>query len=555
MGVKVTIGGSVYEVSQYSVEEASTPLAAGDSSGQVGSISFSIPKPDEFMQPSNPINVYGLMHLIGKEVKLTDTYKGYTIGTIQSAQYSADNSVIQISALSRLVDLNIYNVQVQPFSGLLADAFEYYLSVASITTDFVVLDTEDRQLSTEVVAFPGWEGELWYNLKQIATSIDCDISLVSGLIVLRPIRAHVATRGRDISRSIAVNSGNFAKYIDVYYYNNTSVTNKIIYPTGGWNSTVEILAVNAGDVLEKDLQLSASVSSIVQPTMQTHVGPYDNSSSAYTIVGDDGVPISPTLWANSGGKLTVSINPDSKSLKLIVVAPSGLPKADGTLIQSFSIALSDDSGSARYSTLRILGTGVVYEKKLKRFPTGVSSAQASSEVGITIDNPFLSSIEDVNRAGIRAIRKYNGSEYALNGSVVSVNSLGDTGIVTGYDYAHFAALYPSKTYAEVQTAQSARTYYGVVTWLNTGITDSLSNQVFGNVAGSRIWDSISKRWYRIRSATLDYSSIGFTAEDDLMHEDIFNELFNGNTYNTIKGWYTGLTYAQVDLLGINNAQG
>lgn len=555
MGVKVTIGGSVYEVSQFSVEEASTPLAAGDSSGQAGSISFNIPKPDEFIQASNPINVYGLMHLIGKEVKLTDTYKGYTVGTIQSAQYSADNSVIQISALSRLVDLNIYNVEVEPFTGLLPNAFEYYLSVANITTGFVVLDTEDRTLSTQTVAFQGWSGELWYNLKQIATAIDCDISLVSGLIVLRPIRGHVATRGRDISRNIAVNSGNFAKYIDVYYYNNTAITNKIVYPPGGWNSSVEIISVNAGETIEKDLPLSASVKTIQQPTIQTYVGPYDNSTSAYTVVGDDGLVIAPTLWANSGGKLSVAINPDSKSLKVIITAPSGLPNADGTEIKSFSIALSDDAGSARYSTLRILGTGVSYDKKVKRFPTGVSSSQASSEVGITIDNPFLSTIEDVNRAGIRAIRKYNGSEYTLSGSVVSVNSLGDTGIVTSYDYAHFAGLYPAKTYAEVDTAQGTKTYFEVVKALNAGITDSLSNQVFGNVAGSRIWDSISKRWYRIRSSTLDYSSISFSAEDDLMHQDIFNELFNGNTYNTIKGWYTGLTYAQVDLLGINNAQG
>ena len=554
MGVKVDIGGSVYEVSQFSVEEASTPLAAGDSSGQVGSISLTIPKPDEFVQASNPINVYGLMHLIGKKVKLTDTYKGYTIGTIQSAQYSADNSVIQISALSRLVDLNIYNVQVEPFSGLLADAFEYYLSLASITTDFVVLDTVDRQLSTETVAFQGWSGELWYNLKQIATAIDCDISLVSGLIVLRPIRGHVATRGRDISRNIAVNSGNFAKYIEVYQYSNHAITNEIVYPAGGWKSGLEIISVNAGETIEKDLQLSASVSSIQQPIMQTYVGPYDNSSSVYTVMGN-GYIVNPDLWKNSGGKLTVAINPDFKSLKLTVTAPSGIPGVDGNEIKTFSLALPDDSGAANYSTLRIIGTGVAYDKKLKRFPTGVSSAQASSEVGITIDNPFLSTIEDVNRTGIRAIRKYNGSEYILSGSVVSVNSLGDTGIVTGYDYAHFAGLYPAKTYAEVDTAQGTKTYFEVVKELNAGITDSLSNQVFGNVAGSRIWDSISKRWYRIRSSTLDYSSISFSAEDDLMHEDIFNELFNGNTYNTIKGWYTGLTYAQVDLLGINNAQG
>ena len=555
MGVKVDIGGSVYEVLEFSVQEASTPLSAGDSSGQVGSISFSIPKPDEFVQPSNPINVYGLMHLIGEEVRLTDTFKGYTLGTIQSAQFSLDSSVIQISALSRLFDLNIYNISVEPFSGFLNDAFEYYLSLASIDSGFLVVDTEERQLSTEVVSFPGWQGELWYNLKQMAAAIDCDISLVSGLIVLRPIRSHVATRGRDISRSLNLDSGNFARFIEVYQYNNVSVTDEIIYPTGGWNSAVEIISVPAGGLVEKDLELSASVSSIVQPSMETFIGPYDNSQSAYTIIGDDGLPISPELWTNSGGSVSVSINPDSKSLKLIIIAPSGLAKNNGELINSFSIGLTDDSGSARYSTLRILGTGVVYNKEVKRFPTGVPASQASSEVGITIDNPFLSTVDDVNRTGIRTIRKYNGSLYTLSGSVVSVNSLGDSGIITGYDYAYFAAQYPGDTYEDIETALEDKTYFDVVQELNEGITDSLSNQVFGNVAGARIWDSTSRRWYRIRSSTLDYNSISFTAEDDLMHEDIYNELFEGNDYETVYDWYDGLTYAQVDLLGINNGQG
>lgn len=558
MGVKVEIGGRVYETSQFTVEEASTPLAAGDSSGQAGSISFNIPKPDEFIETSHPLNVYGLMHLVGKEVKLTDTYKGYTVGTVQSAQYSIDGGLIQVSALSRLTDLNIYNVNVAPYSGLLSNAFKYYASLAAIDAgDIVVLDTVDRQLSTETVAFPGWSGELWYGLKQMATSIDCDISLVSGLIVLRPIRVNTATRGRDISRNIAITAGNFAKYIEVYQYNNQAITNKLVYPAGGWTPNTEIISVNAGETIEKDLVLSASVSSIAQPSFQTFVGPYDNSSSVYTVIGDDGLPISSAQWNNSGGKLTLAINDDSKTLKLTLTGPVGIANASGEMSKSFSLALSNDGGSGNYSTLRIIGTGVAFNKQVKRFPTGVTSAQASSEVGITIDNPFLSTTEDVNRAGIRAIRKYNGSEYTINGSVVSVNSLGDTGVVTNYSYAYFAAKFPGKTYAQVAADSniSGKTYYAVNTWLNTGITDLLSNQVFGNVAGSRIWDSSSKRWYRIRSATLDYGNISFTAEDDLMHEDMYNELYTGNTYATIKGWYTGLTYAQVDLLGINNAQG
>lgn len=556
MGIKVDIDGRVYEASQFSVDEASTPLAAGDSSGQVGSISFNIPMPDPVMQPNDPITRYGLMHLIGKIIRLTDTYKGYTVGTITSAQYSDEGGIVQVAALSRLGDLNIYNVKVQPFNGYLNDAFEYYLSVANITTDFIVVDTEARSLSTEVVSFPGWSGEFWYGLKQMAAAIDCDINLVSGLIVLRPIRGHVATRGRDISRTINVDSGNFAKYIEVYYYNNESITDELVYPPGGWTPDVQVISVNSGETIEQDLELSASVSSIQQPTMVTLVGPHDSDSSVYTIIGDDGVPIDPTAWSAHGGKLSISINDDTKSLKLTVTAPTGLPNTDSTEIKSYSIGLNDDAGGARYSTLRILGTGTRFNKLKKTFPTGVEASQASSDVGITIDNPFISTIDDVNRLGLRAIREYNGSKYSISGSVVSVNSLGDSGIVTSHTYEYFADLFPGDTYNQVKihTNIAGKTYYEIVQWLNAGITDALSNQVFGNVAGSRIWDNISKRWYRIRSATLDYSSIGFSADDDLMHEDMQNELFSGNDYSDVEGWYTGLTYAQVDLLGVSNAQ-
>jgi len=43
MGVRVTVGGTVYETSGYSVSEESSPLSAGDTSGSVGSFSITGP--------------------------------------------------------------------------------------------------------------------------------------------------------------------------------------------------------------------------------------------------------------------------------------------------------------------------------------------------------------------------------------------------------------------------------------------------------------------------------------------------------------------------------
>lgn len=50
MGVRLEIGDLIYEAADYAVQENATPLAASDSSGDVGTIDFSIPRPDPDMK-------------------------------------------------------------------------------------------------------------------------------------------------------------------------------------------------------------------------------------------------------------------------------------------------------------------------------------------------------------------------------------------------------------------------------------------------------------------------------------------------------------------------
>lgn len=229
MGFRLLIDGRDYEAEGFSVQEAATPLAAGDSSGQVGTISFSIPQPDPDVVPNHPINLFGPNYLLGKHVRLDDTRKGFTLGTVSQARRTQRSALIEVTAISRLGELNIYNVQAQPFVGTLDDAFQYYLSLANITYDFAV----DPSIATRPVIFPGWNGELWYHLKQMAVAVDCDISLVSGVILLRPIRARVATRGRDIDRTFSVGGGSLAQNIEIINYDNRVITDELVYPPGG----------------------------------------------------------------------------------------------------------------------------------------------------------------------------------------------------------------------------------------------------------------------------------------------------------------------------------
>lgn len=497
------------------------------------------------MLPNHPINLYGPNYLIGKSIRLDDTRKGFTLGTVNSVQKNVGSALIQVSALSRLGDLNVYNVQAQPFVGTLADAFEAYLALANVTTDFFV----DPSVATTPVVFPGWNGELWYNLKQLAAAVDCDVSLVSGIILLRPIRARVATRGRDIQRNFNVGGGTLAQFIEVYQYNNRPITNELVYPPGGWSEDVTTINVNSGETVEEVLQLSASVSSVTQPVMQTFVSREHNSSSVFTVVGDDGLPIQPAAWANNGGRLSVEINPDTRSLTVRITAPTGLPNRDGEEIGVYGIALSSDDSTGRYSTLRIVGSGVAFEKESVRIPTGVTPAETATEVGVTIDNPFLSTKDEVYRAGLRAVREYNGSAMSVSGSVVSVNQLGDTGELVLTSYSQVQSAYAGMSYASVQSANSGKSYLQVQEDFNTGTESLFENQVFGNVNGARIWDKTSARWYRIRTGTLTPSTIQIDAEDDLTHSDVQGYLA-GESYVDVQARYNGFTYREVDLMGL-----
>lgn len=567
MGFRLLIDGNAYELQGFSVQEAATPLAAGDSSGQVGTVSFSIPRPErdqtrgytDFVTDPRPNMLAeggSITDLIGKHIQLDDTRKGFTLGTVSSVSDNHQSPWIEVTAISRLGELNVYNIQAQPFSGTLGNAFEYYLSLAGITYDFAV----DPAVAVKPVVFPGWHGELWLHLKQLAAAVDCDVSLVSGIVILRPIRSRTATRGRDIDRSLSVGGGSLAQNVEVNQYNNRTISNQLVYPPGGWSEDVTTINVNAGESVEEILELSASVSSIIQPTMQTFVSREHDSSSVYTVVGDDGLPISPAAWFDNGGSLVVSINPDTTSLTVTITAPSGLPNANGEEIGVYGIALSSDDSTGRYSTLRIIGTGVAFDKEVVRIPTGISPTESATEVGVTIDNPFLSSRNDVYRTGLRAVRAYNGTALSLSGNVIAVNQLGDTGELVLTTYAEVQnALAPGTTYTMDQSTHSSRTYLQVMESYNQGTDTLFENQVFGNVNGARIWDKSTFRWYRIRTSTLNPDTIQFEAEDDLIYQDLQDLVDQtGATYAGMAQIYrrpydgnTPLTYREVDLRGLS----
>lgn len=547
MGFRVLIGGESYELVTYAVEEASSPLAASDSSGHVGTISLTLKQPNrDAPGVANTIRNYGPQLLIGKSVRLEDSRKGFTLGTVRNISENA-SALISVTCESRLGELNIYGVQVQPFVGTIDSAFNYYMSIAGINTDIYV----DPAISGTLVAFPGWAGELWFNLKQLAAAIDAEISLVSGVILLRPIRTRIATVGRNTDRSLEV-GGEKAQAVEIYWYDNKQITNQLVYPVGGWSDEVSVITANAGELVEVEEELSASLSSVQQPAAQLFVSPEHESSSVYAVSGDDGLPVDPQQFADAGGSVNIVINPDTTSITIQFQAPvQDIANSEGEPIASYSLALASSSGTGEYSTLRIIGTGVGFNKQLITIPTGLTAAETGTEVGVTIDNPFISSLNQAYRAGLRAANLYGGQVFTLSGTVTAINRLGDTGQATYPTYEFDETMHAGMTYGDVEDSYIGMSYQDVQDALFALVQNEFDNQVFGNAAGARVFDKPSRRWYRIRNATLNADVISYSADDDLNYGDV-EDNFAGKTYGDVEDYYQSInaTYSDANLMGL-----
>lgn len=495
MGAKATIAGFSYPVREYTVTEATSPLAAGDSAGETGTITVTINAPDRGLPTTvgsgmHKLATFGSNILLDKAITLQDSTWGTIPGFVSSIQQSGFDA-ITLTCTTTLNILNAYNVQSQPFAGTLGNLIRYYVSLSGSSSAVSV----DGALDGRYVEVLGWTGELWFYFKQLATAHRFEIALVNGTYTFRPLREADIPRGRSIEIGQSVPVPTLAQSVEVYRYKTWAVTNELVYPPGGWTPETEVLNVNAGEETEYTLELSASVSAIQAPTMVTSVDPEHDSSSVYTIVANDGLPIPAAAWRAGGGYLTVAIDPDTRTLTVRLRGATGYPTAQGEEATNFSVALGSDATGNRYSTLRIVGTGVAYTKSLAKFRTGISPLRTGTEVGVTIDNQYLDSQDRVSAAGVRAAAQYSGPIPDMSGQI------------------------------------------------------ALPGRGFGSVAGSRVIEPITKRPYRVRSASISGLVASYQADDDYLLEDDQTR-HEGLTYAQVQTLRSGLSYRDDFLAGL-----
>ena len=544
MGVRVTVNGGPIMYEEYAISESATPLAGGDSSGAVGSIALRGITSTRHKALS-PRDLDG-------NVEFLDTARGITSGRVNVLSRAKGSGVWDIEADSRL-GLFMIDVQVAPFTGTLGQAFLAYAGYANVTTDVIVHD----DIASRPVSFAGFSGNLWNRMKELAIGQGCDLNLVSGVIVLRPAREFEAIRDRETDSSVSYDSTQTAHRQEVIWYDTKHEPNGIIYPAGGWQPGTQILSVDAGVDAEHILETGSSITSIEHPVMVTSVPPDHDSSSVYTIVGDDNLPIMPQQWADFGGSLRVEIMPDTRRLRVIMRGPDGLVKIDGTPMKTFRVALTAGTSDSTYSTLRIVGDSVQLNPQSLIVPTGVpypmntdgSVAEDRIVWAPTIDNEFLNSLDAACSAGARGAGRYSGKLATISAVVTALNRRGDKGDASYPTWADAQAYFSPGTYASFKAANVGRNYGQLRDFLYTLVEGDFSNQLFGNAPGARFWDRDSRLWFRIRDARTSWANTSITGDIDTLWGD-YQDSIGATTYGSMKSGYAGATYRDMAIEGL-----
>lgn len=533
---KITGNGAFNGVStsiaDYSATEDATPIDPNDTSGGVGQLQIAVVE--------DPKGVGGTLSLLNDAVTLSDGNNGTTTGLVN--QLSTTDGVTTVTANSRL-SLLLNPTLVPPVSGTLQQVFSTYLSIAGITTGIVFTPGAYLVSSTASLSYPGWKGNMWDNMRLWAQSIGGEISLVSNDVVLRPLRTRNAVTVNDVTVTSTASVGDLARTVEVNYYQNSYGVRQLAYPAGGWTPDANVYQVGANETLQFNEPITASLSSVEQPVPAGTVSRF-SVGGQYSVITSGGNYVDPTAWVRNGGNITVTLGADGMSLDISITG-AAMP---GSPFRIGAQPAADDV----YSTLRIVGTGNFVNMQTLSIATGVDPAKTVTDVGATIDNPFISTTAQAYSLGLITAGKYAGIEQSISVTTSNINRADNSGNVRYPTFVDFntgvqqrAYNYTGKTFADFTANWSGKTFQDFSANYFSLVRTDFINQSFGNIGGAR--RRYRDAFYRVKTGTITPTEITYQADRDTTVAD-FNQVWQVETQESVgpNPRSTPYTFADLD---------
>lgn len=326
---------------------------------------------------------------------------------------------------------------------------------------------------TENRWWPGYVGDAWFLVKQVFALYGRDVPTFGTFGP--PIRGNEYL-GNYVSTSSPVDVTAGSQDITVHYYELLSTPE--LYP-GSWDyADQEILTVDAGEVLETELQLNAWVRSVNQPVAVDWVPAEPSATSVYSVTGADNLPIKASQWTSHGGSITVETTDDPSVLKVRVVGPATpqLEGVDGTVKYApYQIAMTSTEGGL-WNSLHISGDGYPFIRKSVTARTGAVRGVENTE----IDSVLVATEEQAWEVARKAINNNDGLKRTFSGETFENIDVGDRirgrfgwyrvlsveSSLEGYQFEAVqdttfqdgADHYAGMTYAQVQTLWANKKY-------------------------------------------------------------------------------------------------
>lgn len=511
--LEITVRDKVlHNITNFSVQEDATPIDPSSSFGGVGQITFDTLEDEDSRR------------LIG-DLTLVDGSRGKTSGSVKSI--SGNDGSLSIVADSIL---GLFNVDrtVPPYHGTLSGAINYYCDFVGIPNGVTV----DSEIASRAVVYPGWKGNVWVGIKQILAKEQVEMALVFDRIHVRPLRRLVAHLDRSTTESFSIEGSNAARSIDISYYNHEYGTQKEVYPPTLDDAT--IFQVDAGETIVFQEQLNASLFSVNQPVVQDWVDDdrYDGTNGVYSVVGNDGLPITAAQWLAQGGSVSVAIT-DDPSIIEVTVRGANMPD-----YAPYRIAMSSGSGNY-YNSLHITGEAIVMSEETVNIKTGVTNVSSSDEVGVVVKNPFIRTREEAYSLGMIVAGAYAGLNYTVSGTALDLNRGEGSRDVIQATIADFnLAVDSGTTIATFNAEWSGQDIAAFNVYWQEQVDALFGNQLFGNAIGARVLGD--KANFRITTATTKPDVIDYTASLDTLIDDFNNKWPTGAIadFNAVFAGYT-----------------
>lgn len=511
MAIEVSNIPNSSNITTYTVSEEATPEDPAIVSGLYGEISVTR---EDFKD--------SLLYL-EEPIEITDGTRGKTSGNVTSV-----NKADRLVTLTADSIMGLFNADrsVKPFKGTFGQAITYYASLVGFN---YAIDIE-TSLADMLVEYPGWNGNVWEHLKQILSVEKAEATIVFSRLLIRKQRSNVASLDHVIELNESIDNQSAARTIEVYYYNNNWGTNVEVFPVPSQEASVQ--SVEANETITFEIKLDASLETVNQPiaTLFVNNQDYSGTQGVYSIVGNDNLPVTPAQWLATGGSLTVTMTDDPSVLEVTVTG------MNNTVLSPFRIAMSSGNN---YNSLHITGTGIRWNKEKLTLVTGAKASTTAQEVGVTVDNPFISTLEQAYSGGMITNSRYSGSNYVLSGRATDINrTIGQGNEFDGATINDFNLVTPSGTpISTFNTEWSGDTIEDFNSYWLGQFEGTFPNQAFGNAAGAivRIGDSN----FRIQQTTFTEGELSFSSVASNTIED-FNLAHAGQTVADFNNIYAGM---------------